>query len=151
MVKHLWRELMLAARFAIVGVLATATHVLLVWWLMHVLAMPPQWANFLAFLGAFGVSFLGNYHFTFGAPGKWQAALPRFLGTSLAAYGLNALTLAALLHMGQVAPFTAALIAAACVPGFSFAASRLWVFRVPPSPSPRRSSASHGQETASHE
>lgn len=139
MPQRFWKEFLLAARFGIVGVLATTVHILLVWGMLHGELVGPQSANLLAFLGAFVVSFIGNYRFTFGSPGHWPLALRKFFATSLTAYGLNALTLASLLNVGRWTPMTCALAAAACVPVFSFAVSRCWAFRPPKSRPPDQS------------
>lgn len=130
--RRLWSEVLLASRFGSVGALATSVHLLLVWGLLRCMPTAPQTSNFLAFLGAFGVSFIGNYYFTFRAPGHWRVALPKFLATSLLAYGINAFMFTILLHSLQRSPLTSALISAICVPAFSFIVSRFWVFRSPP-------------------
>ncbi|KAF1053041.1 MAG: hypothetical protein GAK43_01612 [Stenotrophomonas maltophilia] len=123
------RELLLAGRFAIVGVCATALHMLVVWLLLSYTRIDPLLANLLAFLCAFGLSFSGNYLWTFSAPGTPGKAMQRFFLISLCAFIANSALLALLLTQPWLPPRLAALASASVVPGISFLASRLWGFK----------------------
>jgi putative flippase GtrA len=71
--RRVWRELLTLFRFGIVGVMATAVHIFVVWVLLNHTHLATLIANALAFLTAFGVSFSGHYFWTFqnpGAPGR---------------------------------------------------------------------------------
>lgn len=122
-------ELFLAGRFALVGLFATAIHVLIVWRLLSDSVLPPLMANALAFCGAFGFSFAGNYLWTFGAPGSPRSAMLRFLTISLSAFCLNSLLLTYILHLGILDPKWSAIGSAIVIPAITFLASRLWVFK----------------------
>ena len=125
------QELFIAARFGMVGLAATAAHVGIVWGLIAHLDAPPLLANLAAFLLAFGISFTGNYLWTFSAPGSPGRAVLRFFLIAAAAFAANNILLLALLSSGLLSPPRAAVVSAAIVPGISFIASRLWGFKPP--------------------
>jgi putative flippase GtrA len=91
--------------------------------------LPPLSANALAFLSAFGLSFAGNYYWTFGRPGSASAAIKRFFLVSSCAFALNTLVLAALIAIDLLPQSIAAILAALVIPALTFLASRFWVFR----------------------
>jgi putative flippase GtrA len=122
------RELFIAARFGVVGVCATALHIGVVWSLITCTAMPTLLANLVAFLCAFGLSFTGNYIWTFSNPGYPGKAMRRFFLISLTAFLINSTLLATILASGWLSPGLAAVASAAVVPGITFLASRLWGF-----------------------
>jgi putative flippase GtrA len=68
--KKLWREAIIASRFGLVGITATAVHMLAVSVLLSETQLPTLLANACAFLVAFCVSFAGNYVWTFQLPGE---------------------------------------------------------------------------------
>jgi putative flippase GtrA len=126
---RLWHELVVAARFGMVGITATAVHILMVWLFLSETALPPLIANMFAFLTAFGISYTGNYLWTFGSPGNPGKAMRRFFLISVSAFALNTLLLAILLRAGWLSPTVAAIVSAAIVPAITFVASRLWGFQ----------------------
>jgi putative flippase GtrA len=123
------RELLTASRFAIVGLAATAVHVVAVWTILQTTSIPVYLATCCAFLIAFTVSFSGHYFWTFGAPGSPMRSLVRFFLISLTGFGTHLVLLAVLLHTGYFAPATCAVAAAMIVPAITYGASRLWGFR----------------------
>ena len=56
-----WRELLITIRFCLVGIVATAVHITVGWFLLEEAGIAPISANAFAFLMAFGISFTGNY------------------------------------------------------------------------------------------
>lgn len=126
--KQLWHEMMIAARFGVVGMVSTAVHIMIVWLLLVSTAFPPLVANTFAFLTAFGISFVGNYRWTFGSPGNMGRAIKRFLLISVSAFVMNTLLLAVLLSGEWFSPVIAAIFSAAVVPLITFVASRFWGF-----------------------
>lgn len=124
-----WREFIIAGRFGMVGAAATAVHITVVWLLVGTGWFPVLAANLVAFLTAFGISFTGNYCWTFSRPGCPRRALARFFLISGSAFTANTVVLAALLRTGWLAPQVAAVASAALIPVITFLASRLWVFR----------------------
>lgn len=125
---RLLREMIIASRFTLVGLTATAVHLLVLWLLLGHTGLPTLLANLIAFLAAFGLSFAGNYLWTFSAPGQPYRAVRRFLLISGAAFATNSLLLAWLLSTEWLAPMHAALLCAAAIPAITFVASRLWGF-----------------------
>lgn len=117
------------ATFAVVGALATATHLITALAARKGLAASPMAANFAGYAAALGVSYLGNARWTFAQPALHGAQFVRFLAVSLAGLGLNqAITWLLAVRLGL--PFWVALGAVVTVvPVFSFVVSRLWAFR----------------------
>lgn len=122
-------ELFLVLRFGLIGGLATGIHILVLWVLLSGSSLPVLLANTVAFLGAFGFSFAGNYFWTFRASGSLGQAMLRFLIVSASAFLLNSALLAAILWSGRMDSTVAALGSAAVIPVITFLASRFWAFQ----------------------
>lgn len=125
----LWRELIIASRFGSVGIVATAVHIMAVWILLKETGITPIFANTIAFLVAFLISFAGNYLWTFRSPGSPRRAMFRFFVIAIFAFASNTLLLALLVHEGWFPPIISAVLSASVVPAISFVASRLWGFK----------------------
>lgn len=126
-----WREAVFGVRFALVGLCATAIHVTSVVVLITVVGISALPANVIAFCCSFFVSFIGNYLWTFGVPGRPFVALSRFLVIAVTGFLANNTMLVLLLGGGQSAAY-AAVVSAAVVPCVSFLGSRLWGFKTTP-------------------
>lgn len=124
-----WREVVIATRFGLVGIVATTVHIVVVWLVLHQMDFSPISANTLAFTVAFGISFLGNYIWTFRSPGSPRRAMFRFFMISASAFLVNTLILTLLVQGGWFSPVVSSIISASSVPFISFVASRLWGFR----------------------
>jgi putative flippase GtrA len=72
------RELVIAARFSLVGIAATSIHIVVVLLVLNQAGSNPFSANAVAFVIAFGISFLGKYIWTFRSPGSPRRAMFRF-------------------------------------------------------------------------
>jgi putative flippase GtrA len=127
--QRLRRELRLASRFGLVGIVATGVHMLVVLLLIQTTNLFVLVANLLAFLTAFGVSFVGNYVWTFGSPGSPRTAMHRFLLVSITAFSANMCLLALLTQWAALEPATAAITAATVIPAMTYIGSRSWAFR----------------------
>lgn len=125
---NFWHELFIAARFGVVGLSATAVHITIVWLLLEKTVFIPIAANALAFLFAFGISFAGNYVWTFRSPGSPRRAMLRFFIISVCAFTLNSLFLVFLMYKGWFSSVISVVISASVVPVISFSASRIWGF-----------------------
>jgi putative flippase GtrA len=125
----LCRELVIAIRFGMVGITATGVHILIVWLLLSQTSLPTLVANMFAFLTAFGISFTGNYLWTFRSPGCPGKAMRRFLVISGSAFAVNTLLLSSLLRSGWLSSTEAATVSAAVIPVITFLASRFWGFK----------------------
>jgi putative flippase GtrA len=124
------REFLFVSRFGLVGLAATAVHMLIVWLLIEMITVPILVANLIAFLTAFGVSFTGNYVWTFASPGSPKSAMCRFFLISSGAFAANTVILALLARSEWLTPALAALCAAVVIPLITYVASRLWGFKV---------------------
>ena len=122
-------ELLFVSRFGLIGVAATVTHLVVAFALLKVSRLPVLGANLVAFLIAFGVSFSGNYFWTFRARGGIRSAVGRYLLIASTAFLINNVVLVALIRDDRLSPFAATAVAALVVPCFTFLASRFWGFK----------------------
>lgn len=124
----MFKELFLACRFIMVGLIATVTHMFFVSWLILNVALNVYYANFYAFLIAFLVSFLGHYYWTFKGKSQFISALLKMLVVSVSVFFLNIIFLTFFIKFFLFLEINAALAAALIVPLLSFFGMRLWVF-----------------------
>ena len=117
--------------FAVVGAAATLTHVAAALSAREAAGLEPLQANFVGYLMAVGVSYLGNARLTFRRRALHGPQFMRFIFVSLLGLALtHGLTwvLVQRLHW----PFWAGLgVVAVAVPALSFGLSRVWAFRPP--------------------
>ena len=123
-----WKKVL---RFAAVGGAATAVHATVALFLHYQAGMAALTANVAAFFAAWGVSYIGNWTWTFEAASEHQTSVPRFLTVSLSCFALNQ-ALLWLTYSVLAWPMWLALAPSViAVPAASFAASYLWAFAVP--------------------
>jgi putative flippase GtrA len=122
-------EVLMLLRFSIVGLIATSVHVGLVWVLITRLSIGPFMANSISFLIAFGVSFTGQYIWTFRSARVLSDAIKRFFLVSFSAFGLNNIILALLLTIGFFPDYIAAILAVFIIPIYTYLLGRFWAFR----------------------
>lgn len=115
--------------FSLVGLAALALHWSLVVALVP-LGLTPLWANPLAFLIAFQVSYFGHRHLTFAAStaGHMQT-LPRFFVVACVSFLLNQLLYALLLYCTPLDYRLSLLLVLSAVASLTFISSRTWAFR----------------------
>jgi len=111
-----------------VGLAATTVHLLVALLLVAYYDIYPILANFIAFLCAFMVSFLGHFHWTFNSTIEQHVALIKFFTVTSSAFGINNLLLVVLLSQTSLPKELAVVIAAMVIPLVTFISSRLWVF-----------------------
>ncbi len=126
--KHMFKELFLAYRFIMVGLIATLIHMFLVWWLILNTTLNVYCANFFAFLIAFLVSFTGHYYWTFKRRSQFISALLKMLVVSVSAFFLNIIALTVFIKFFLLHEVTAALASVLIIPILSFFGMRLWIF-----------------------
>lgn len=126
--KTLASELLIASRFTLIGLAATGIHIGIVWMLIGLYEMQPLLANLFAFLTAFSVSFIGQYHWTFRSNRAWKSALVRFFLIAATAFLANNLLLGSLLELEIFSASIAATLAALAIPAISYFAGRFWAF-----------------------
>jgi putative flippase GtrA len=120
------RELL---RFGAVGLAATAVHFALLTLLVEAAGLPPPAANGAAFLGALGVTYLGQSLWVF--PGRSRHGprqMLRFAASLAIGFGANVAIMALsvqVLGLGYRAGFVLAVL---LVPALSFVVNRFWVF-----------------------
>ena len=115
--------------FAIVGAAATLTHVAAALAARELADLSALGANFVGYLCAVGVSYLGNARFTFRRAVLHGPQFVRFVVVSLTGLALTqGLTWLLVAQMGW--SFSAGLAAVAvAVPALSFGLQRAWAFR----------------------
>jgi len=115
-------------RFGVIGVLAALTHYAIAITLTSK-AMQPAWANLIAFVIAFWVSYFGHRYFSFEAGDvSHQQTLPRFILVAVLGFILNESLLLLMLHFTAITialglPFIIILTAI-----FTFILSRQFAF-----------------------
>jgi len=126
MKRRLKREVKTAARFGLVGTVATAAHLSVAAVLS---ALWPTLSEFIVnlcgFLVAFQISLIGHRRLTFRRRGRAK----RFFTLAVLGFVLNNGVLAALLASTRIAGFWAIVIATLTVPLITYVGSRLWAFR----------------------
>ena len=122
-----------AVKFATIGGGATLVHVLAALTLNSLAHVAPLRANFLAFLVASCVSYLGNWFWTFDASSHHAFSLPRFAALSLSCFAVNqAIVYGVVEQLGQ--PLWLAMVpVVVIVPAFGFWLSKTQVFLPKPS------------------
>jgi len=118
--------------FAVVGALATLTHVACALAARELAGLTPLQANLVGYLAAVGVSYLGNARLTFRRRALHGPQFVRFAAVSLLGLALTqGLTWLLVERLGW--PFWAGLaVVAVAVPALSFVLSRAWAFRRTP-------------------
>lgn len=116
--------------FTIVGAVAALVHYLSAVTLESLLGFSPGWANFLAFLLAFPISYIGHRYLSFaGNHASHQHTLPRFLLVACSGFAANQLLLLSLLTFTPL-PFWLALgLVMVIVALATYLSSRHWAFR----------------------
>ena len=115
--------------FLIVGASAFLVHFgVVTLWLVPG-GMAPLWANVLAFLIAFMVSYFGHRHLTFRAGHVMHMrALPRFFFVSCLGFVINEALYFILLNFTMLDYRVALFIVLAAVATLTFALGKLWAF-----------------------
>jgi putative flippase GtrA len=117
-----------AARFGAVGIGATLTHFAVAVMLVEGPGVPVLWANVIAFLTAFLVSYLGNHKWTFARSGGHVRFLPRFAMLAVGGFCANQSILWLIaIRLGMDYRIGLA-VALTVVPTLTFLLSKLWVF-----------------------
>jgi putative flippase GtrA len=114
--------------YGLVGLAATLVHISAALTLFSLGHLPLLWANFLAFLTAFGVSYWGNWKWTFTGSARHSDALPKFFCLSLVGFLLNQ----ALIYVTAIRwqwSFTVSIISVAfTLLAVGFVVSRYWAY-----------------------
>lgn len=122
------KEALILLRFSAVGLMATALHYAVALSLLWFLSVNPQTANLVAFLTAFGFSYICHSRFTFRSAKAARSSGPRFLITAGSAYLISAAVLAVLAGSTNLSQTVQLIIAAGVIPMVTYLAGRFWVF-----------------------
>jgi len=126
------------ARFAVVGVIATATHTGVFAACIELARIEPVTANALAFCVAVLVGYALNRRWTFAAHGGVDARLWRYVLGALAGLAVNSAIMFLATHVMRWSPYVGLALALVIVPPLTFALNQYWVFRPRTSPSGAR-------------
>lgn len=116
-------------KFGVVGLAATATHVLVFVALIEEVQATPLVANVLAFCVAVFVSYFGNFRWTFRHEAPTTATFVRFACVSLVGLGLNSAVVYAVMDVAGRSYVVAVVVMVTLVPLVVFALNRLWSFK----------------------
>ncbi len=119
--------------FVAVGLAATALHGLIAWILVNTLGSIP--ANTIGFIAALGITYAGNYRFTFRSDADHTDTVIRFLVVSAVTFALSQWVLWFLRSMGADER-TSLLVAVIAIPLMRFGVLATQVFTEPMSRKP---------------
>ena len=122
------RLLRQAAKFATVGGGATAVHLVTALALNSLVQVSPLRANFMAFLVASFVSYIGNWYWTFGGNGPHVFSVPRFAALSLACFGVNQAIVFGVVELLHQPLWIAMVPVVIVIPAFGFWLSKTKIF-----------------------
>jgi putative flippase GtrA len=117
-----------AVKFATVGGGATAVHVLTALALNCLVQVAPLRANFMAFLVASFVSYIGNWYWTFDGNSPHVFSVPRFAALSLACFGVNQAIVYGVVELLRQPLWLAMVPVVIIIPAFGFWLSKTKVF-----------------------
>ena len=115
-------------KFASVGAVATALHVVTALFLNQFLDVAPLRANVVAFMVATIWSYFGNWIWTFEAKSAFQQSAPRFLVMSLGCFAVNQAIVYCVTVLIHLPLWVAMIPVVAVIPAFSFWMSRTRIF-----------------------
>ena len=118
-----------AARFGIVGIAATVTHVAIAWCANHLAGLVPYLANSLGFGIAFAVSYLGHFYWTFRRRDGHLKAQVRFAVVAGTGFALNNVIIWVTVDRLGLSFDLALVLIVLLVPPATWLLSRLWAFR----------------------
>ncbi len=123
------QEVMVFARFFMVGIFATLIHMSVAILLISQFSVAIFVANLIAYLVAFFFAFSGHFIWTFERKANFPRSLVRYFVISIIAFAINNLVLLGLVKKGLFPETFSVVLAAAVIPLVSFTASRLWGFK----------------------
>jgi putative flippase GtrA len=117
-----------AIRYVVVGGLGTATHLALLAFSVERLELPPLLGAGIGFLGALGVSFWLNHHWTFRSQRPQWQSLWRYVSVCVGGLLLNTAMMFGLVNGLGWGYFQAQLSVILVVPAINFLLHRHWAF-----------------------
>lgn len=114
--------------FLVVGLLATATHYIVLWVGISTFQLKAVIASSVGFLFGALLNYLLNYYWTFNASQKHKVAIIRFLCMLFLSGVLNAFILGALISIG-IALWLSQVSATVLLVALNYSLSKTWIFR----------------------
>ena len=115
--------------FALVGLVGTAAHFLVLYALVCAVGFDPVAGSSLGFLAGALVNYWLNYQLTFRSSAKHREALPKFLTVAAGGWLLNGALMAILLSQVKAHYLLLQGLVSGIVLLWNFLANRLWTFR----------------------
>lgn len=115
--------------FALVGVLGTAAHFLVLYTLVAQLDLGPLLASSVGAVTGALVNYGLNHRLTFRSRKRHRDALPRFIAVAAGGWLLNGLLMAMLLSRLDIHYLLVQVIVTSLVLVWNFIANRFWTFR----------------------
>lgn len=126
-VKELWQFLLYVAS----GFLATGAHYAVMASLIRWASAPEVAASCVGFVTGALVKYPLNYRMVFASHERHREAVPRYVASLALSFALNALILAALLHVINAYYMVAQVLTTGAVLFVNFALARYWIFVAP--------------------
>ena len=122
---------MILIKFVGVGLVVTAVHVSIYSFLSTTQLTSPQWANIVAFLCSFTLSYLGQRHVTFAKSEvkSEKRVLMKFIVSTALSFLLNVFWVHLTSEILKVDPNFAIIGMVILTPAFTFVTQKLWVFK----------------------
>ena len=124
LITEIWR----LVRFSIVGGLATVVYLAAALIAVELLSMSPMIGALAGFSASFVVSYIGHFHFTFAAPGRYRDYVLRFAVSSLASFLISTLAMWSATKWFMIDYRIALVAIAIIIPICSYLLNRFWVF-----------------------
>ena len=116
------------SRFAIVGILATATYFVVANMLILNFALDAPKSSAIAYLAGMFVSVTGQSKYTFGVPKTKPGHILRFTFLSITSLGISYLSPYIIVGFYHMEPSWGVAITAVTIPIYSFLIMKIWVF-----------------------
>lgn len=122
---------MILIKFVGVGLLVTIVHVSLYAVLSTTKITSPQWANIIAFMFSFTMSYVGQRHVTFAHNTviSERKAFFKFIASTALSFSLNVLWIYLTADVLKINPNFAIIGMVMLTPVVTFMTQKMWVFR----------------------
>jgi putative flippase GtrA len=117
--------------FIVVGLAATATHVVTALAVQRVIGLEPFWATMAGYISAVWISYFGNAKLTFRKSALQKAQFIRFITVSGAGLAINQAIVFVCTHQLHWSLKMALVPVVLIVPPSTFVMSKIWAFRSP--------------------
>jgi putative flippase GtrA len=117
-----------AAKYLVVGILGTATHLSLLYLAVEFLHMPPLLGSSAAFVVVVVQSYLLNRNWTFQSDREHSSALPRYLAVSGLGFVGNLTIMFVMFNILGLWYMLAQASAAVVIPAMNFLLNKYWTF-----------------------